>query len=121
MMNTSTLKAIAEAIAERLANSGIIVEASVDAVMNAINWDDVRNMSREVRRDLYAYALDRALEDDDTVWGDVCGVVGGFMDDEYYNENIDDFLEYQSHMGEPNFDWSFYSDWHKDMYGFRPR
>lgn len=32
-----------------------------------------------------------------------------------------DFLEYASHKGEADFDWDFYSDWHKDIYGFRPR
>ena len=32
-----------------------------------------------------------------------------------------DFLEYASHKNEPDFDWDFYSDWHKDIYGFRPR
>lgn len=35
-----------------------------------------------------------------------------------YAEN--DFLEYASHKGEADFDWDFYSDWHKDLYGFRP-
>lgn len=33
----------------------------------------------------------------------------------------DDLLEYATHMDEPDFDWGFYSDWHKDVYGFRPR
>lgn len=41
-------------------------------------------------------------------------------DKAYRNRYMDDFLEYQSHMDEPDFDWDFYSDWHKDMYGFRP-
>ena len=31
-----------------------------------------------------------------------------------------DFREYASHKNEPDFDWDFYSDWHKDLYGFRP-
>lgn len=39
----------------------------------------------------------------------------------YRKANMAQFLEYQSHMNEPDFDWDFYSDWHKDMYGFRPR
>ena len=46
--------------------------------------------------------------------------IGHYYDHKYYEDNIDAFLEYKSHMGEPNFDWDFYSDWHKDMYGFRP-
>lgn len=32
-----------------------------------------------------------------------------------------DFLEYAKHKNEPDFDWDYYSDWHKDIYGFRPR
>lgn len=44
-----------------------------------------------------------------------------YWDEKYYYDNIDAFLEYKSHMNEPDFDWDFYSDWHKDMYGFRPR
>lgn len=31
-----------------------------------------------------------------------------------------DFLEYASHKNEPDFDWDFYSDWYKDLYGHRP-
>lgn len=46
--------------------------------------------------------------------------ISAYYDDEYYYENIDAFLEYQSRMNEPDFDWDFYSDWHKDMYGYRP-
>ena len=46
--------------------------------------------------------------------------IGHYYDHKYYYDNIDAFHEYQSHMGEPDFDWDFYSDWHKDMYGFRP-
>lgn len=44
-----------------------------------------------------------------------------YWHEKYYYDNIDAFHEYQSHMGEPDFDWGFYSDWHKEMYGFRPR
>ena len=44
-----------------------------------------------------------------------------YYDNKYYEDHIEAFKEYESHMGEPDFDWSFYSDWHKDMYGYRPR
>lgn len=43
-----------------------------------------------------------------------------FYDQEFYNRTIDDFREYCTHKDEPDFDWSFYSDWHKDLFGFRP-
>jgi len=39
----------------------------------------------------------------------------------YRNYAMADFREYESHMNEPDFDWSFYSDWHKDIFGYRPR
>lgn len=52
---------------------------------------------------------------------DAFATISWYYHEKYYYDNIDAFLEYQSHMGEPDFDWSFYSDWHKDMYGFRPR
>ena len=39
-----------------------------------------------------------------------------------YKERYEaEFLEYASHKDEPDFDWGFYSDWHKDIYGYRPR
>ena len=52
---------------------------------------------------------------------DAFATISWYYDEKYYHDNIDAFLEYQSHMGEPDFDWDFYSDWHKDMYGVRPR
>ena len=42
-------------------------------------------------------------------------------DEKYYDAHIDKFREYQKHMNEPDFDWDFYSDWYKDLFGFRPR
>ena len=102
----------------RLADKDIILDVSTDTLITLIGWDEVETMGKEARADLYSYALDRA---DDKAWWDVCGLVGRYMDNEYYNDNIDAFLEYQSHMDEDDFDWDFYSDWHKDMYGYRPR
>lgn len=49
-------------------------------------------------------------------------IVLNAIEDEKYREYAEaDFLEFASHKNEPNFDWEFYSDWHKDLYGFRPR
>lgn len=43
-------------------------------------------------------------------------------EDKQYRDYAEaDFLEYASHKGEADFDWDYYSDWHKDLYGFRPR
>lgn len=41
--------------------------------------------------------------------------------EQYFEHSIDDFREYCTHMDEPDFDWDFYSDWHKDLFGHRPR
>ena len=39
----------------------------------------------------------------------------------YRNRYEAELIEYASHKDEPDFDWGFYSDWHKDVYGYRPR
>ena len=44
-----------------------------------------------------------------------------YENDRYYYENIDAFRVYEQSKGRPDFDWNFYSDWHKDLFGFRPR
>ena len=41
-------------------------------------------------------------------------------DDEYREENMDAFKAYEARMNEEDFDWDYYSDWHKDMFGYRP-
>lgn len=41
-------------------------------------------------------------------------------DEEYREENMEAFKAYEARMHEPDFDWSYYSDWHKDMFGYRP-
>lgn len=41
-------------------------------------------------------------------------------DDEYREANMAEFKAYEARMNEPDFDWDYYSDWHKDMFGYRP-
>ena len=41
-------------------------------------------------------------------------------DEEYREENMAEFKAYEARMNEPDFDWDYYSDWHKDMFGYRP-
>ena len=76
----------------------------VDAILNRLN-----------ERMLFHF------EDMSEAERDAFATISWYYDEKYYHDNIDAFLEYQSHMGELDFDWSFYSDWHKDMYGVRPR
>ena len=52
-----------------------------------------------------------------------CGMLGeeDSWDNQAYRDYAEaDFLEYASHKNEPDFNWDYYSDWHKDLYGFRP-
>lgn len=50
------------------------------------------------------------------------------LDERYRAENQNEFNAfYEKHIKGKSYDeirpedWDFYSDWHKDMYGFRPR
>lgn len=97
-------------------------------------YDEIKAMSDEERDVLYA-RLNKVLNANGYIDGknyingkDVWKVVyrtyctyEGIIDEEYYERNIEAFREFESHMGEPDFDWGTYSDWHKDMFGFRPR
>lgn len=78
---------------------------------NSPEWSDLWSKARAITEERY----------NDPVFRDMFWELVGISDEAYYNANIADFLEYKSHMGEPDFDWGFYSDWHKDIYGFRPR
>lgn len=55
-------------------------------------------------------------------------ILNAILDERYREENQESFNKfYNEHIKgktweeiEPE-DWSFYSDWHKDMYGYRPK
>ena len=71
-------------------------------LMDAVNYDDEYEMYYDLVRNYY--------------W------LEHSVSSEAYRQYAEaDFLEYASHKNEPDFDWDFYSDWHKDIYGFRPR
>lgn len=41
---------------------------------------------------------------------------------EELNQMEEELLEYyNTYYGTDKFNWDYYSDWHKDVYGFRPR
>lgn len=90
----------------------------------AYDWATIKAMNRDERNALYRL-LNSVLEGASGITWDIAYEsyceLSAIEDDEYYAENIEAFIEYESHMDEPDFDWGFYSDWHKDMYGFRPR
>lgn len=55
------------------------------------------------------------------LWYSLYMRLNAIEDKKYYDYAIEDFREFESHKGEPDFDWGFYSDWHKDLYGYRPK
>lgn len=66
------------------------------------------------------YCTNRGYNEQDKDFESLYWELRSYEDDRYYDYNIDDFKAYEAKMDEPNFDWDFYSDWHKDIYGFRP-
>ena len=80
--------------------------------------DDIKAMNRDDRQALHKYFMSKydLTEDEDRVYW----LLDAVESEEYYEANIKEFREYESHMNEPDFDWDFYSDWQKDMFGYRP-
>jgi hypothetical protein len=97
----------------RLATMNVTIDFALP--VECLSKDDIRAMNREQREALRKIVLDDYDEYRTQFW-----LLDEVEDEEYYAENIKEFREYESHMNEPDFDWDFYSDWHKDMYGYRP-
>lgn len=95
------------------------------ALIESCEFDNLKRMTHEERNNLYVSLQSKMDEciskgEDWSIYYDCYNNVVEFNDREYYYENIDAFREYASHMNEPDFDWDYYSDWHKDLYGVRP-
>lgn len=114
------LNKLAEIMTKRLAENGIVLNVSVEVLVPLTDYKDIDLLDREQKKELLN-VLGNKLDDGDNSWYEAYCYVEGYFEREYYNENIDAFLEYEKKMDQPDFDWGFYSDWHKDMYGFRPR
>lgn len=120
---TDTMKTkIENIILTRLNRLGVSMDVTFDTLLTMLCWYDLNDMNHEERCELCAYAAKRMDEDaENGNWRGIFEEVSEYLDDEYYNDNLIAFLEYKERMGQPDFDWDFYSDWHKDMYGYRPR
>ena len=114
----------------RLAELGITLEVSEEVIADItsadkfdVSYEDVKAMSKEERRALREEAesiLDRQDMDNwDAPYACYC-TINAVEDDEYREANMAEFKAYEAKMGQPDFDWDFYSDWHKDMFGYRP-
>ena len=94
------------------------VTVDFELPMECLSEDDIKAMSQDDRQALHKHFMNKydLTEDEDRVYW----LLNEVEDEEYYEENIEEFREYESHMNEPDFDWDFYSDWHKDIFGYRP-
>ena len=91
---------------------------------SAMTTNEIRQRIRELdvilMGDCCTFAWDNAYKE--------YGKLNAILDERYREENqkaFDDF--YAEHIKGKEWDeidpenWQFYSDWHKDMYGFRPK
>lgn len=92
--------------------------------IRAMTTTDIRNHMRELSTILEG---DPMSEDWDAAYGEYnkCEAV---LNERYIEENQEKFdAYYEKNIKGKRWEdidpesWQFYSDWHKDMYGFRPR
>ena len=109
----------------RLASLNVTI--NFELPVECMTWDDLAAMTDEALDDLWR-VLKKEDEADfygiapmDKARKDLLCTIDGWYDHKYYEENIDDFRAYARRKNEPDFDWDFYSDWHKDLFGYRPR
>ena len=95
--------------------NSINVTINFELPISCLAYDDIKAMDREQRAKLRTVVSDNYDEYRDQYW-----LLNEVEDDEYREENMEKFREYEARMNEPDFDWDYYSDWHKDMFGYRP-
>lgn len=94
-----------------------------DAI-RAMTTEDIKSRVREL-----SYVLDACVSGDD--WDRAYteyGRLNAVLDERYREENQAEFdAFYEKHIKGKQWEeidpdaWQCYSDWHKDMYGFRPK
>ena len=96
----------------------------VYALVNILSCLEYKSNEWHDLADFLYKAVDSRLDSDCNNWSEwykASNALWSLEDELFYNDTIDDFNEYCTHMNEPDFDWGYYSDWHKDLFGFRPR
>ena len=86
-----------------------------------ITANEIKAMNKNERRELRNALNAKLMRNED--WDETYAVyelLTAIEDDEFRAENWEDFRAYELKMNEPDFDWGMYSDWHKDMFGYRP-
>jgi len=94
------------------------VTINFELPISCLDRDDIKAMSKADRQKLRSYFFgkyDLTDNEDRVYW-----LLHEIEDEEYREENMDEFKKYEARMNEPDFDWDHYSDWHKDMFGYRP-
>jgi tRNA-dihydrouridine synthase len=91
---------------------------------NTMTTEEIRNRIRELSDILNSDCTSDDWADAYIEYHDLNAV----MDERYREENQEQFDSfYREHIEGKSWDeidpedWGFYSDWHKDMYGFRPK
>lgn len=95
------------------------VEANI-SLLNALSPKSDEYKALKVAMADGLKAIKRKAGNNDRLWLKA----EALLDEVYFYDNIEserELHEYAKHMNEPDFDWGYYSDWHKDVYGFRPR
>lgn len=113
-------EAVADYTAEDLALDILVREYTYDHDTIKAMGADERRALRKKLQDMLDYCM---YEDPNNLWDVVYAsylILSQIEDEEYREANMADFRAYEAKMYEPDFDWSFYSDWHKDMFGYRP-
>lgn len=95
--------------------------------MTKYTREELMKMDKEQRNNISREIMDILdsimYNDPDNRWDEVYvyhNLIESVIDDIYREENMESFRAYEQRMNEPDFDWGYYSDWHKDMFGYRP-
>lgn len=127
MTRTEINKAVAENEVAMDATNEVAFEKGTKYVTEYpynVTAEEIKAMDKDARRAL-RNALNAILNEQPCgeEWDATYSVyeeLNYIEDEEYREENMGAFRAYELKMNEPDFDWSWYSDWHKDMFGYRP-
>lgn len=92
--------------------------------MNTMTNTEINNRIRELSDILDGYPVDEVWEEAYKEYSELSAI----LQERYREENQADFNAfYEKHIKSKTWeeinpeDWQFYSDWHKNMYGYRPK
>lgn len=99
-------------------------------MMNTMDYNEMSNVELATLSRKYSKILETTCHSENA-WKDAYkeySTINAILDERYRAENEYDFKRfYNEHISGRDWEeidpeaWDYYSDWHKDMYGFRPR